>query len=158
MIGSSLASVTNQRLDAARRLLAQSQQAESEWLMQSYESSAIFQLRSGLNGLLQEVMSAYNLVSAVEIEAMIQASEEKGIAVPVLSELLQLKSSKQSWLTQLLETFGAALECRASNQAYSAADNIELIGRGSDAGASTKLILSSLTELILRYREDAAEY
>ncbi|SBT18891.1 hypothetical protein MGA5115_03052 [Marinomonas gallaica] len=158
MMSSSLASSTNQRLDAARRLLVQSQQEEGEWLMNSYESSAVFQLRSGLNGLLQEVMASYNLSCQVDIDVMVRASEERGIAVPVLLELMQLKSSRQSWLSQLLDTFDAALECRAANQAYSAAGNVELIGRGSDAGGSTKHILSSLTELVLRFREDAAEY
>lgn len=153
---SSLASVTNQRLDAARRLLIQSQDAENDWMTQGFESSALFQLRSGLNGLLQEVRTSYSLQGQLEIESLIKSCHDKGISVPVLVELMQLKNNSQSWLAQLFTAFNAALECQVGNKAYAA--DVELIGRGTDAGASTKFILSSLTELVLRFREDAAEY
>lgn len=156
MSGSSLASVTNQRLDAARRLLAQSQAAENDWMTQSFESSALFQLRSGLNGLLQEVKTSYSLQGKLDIDELIHACDAKGISVPVLVELSQLKCDSQSWLAQLFTAFTAALECQVGSNAYAA--DVELIGRGTDAGASTKFILSSLTELVLRFREDAAEY
>lgn len=156
MSGSSLASITNQRLDAARRLLLQSQDVENDWMSESLESSALFQLRSGLNGLLQEVKTSYSLQGTLDIDALIQSCHDKGISVPVLIELSQLKDSGQSWLTQLFTAFSAVLLCQVGNASYSA--GTELIGRGTDAGASTKFILNSLTELVLRFREDAAEY
>lgn len=153
---SSLASITNQRLDAARRLLIQSQEADNDWMTQSFESSALFQLRSGLNGLLQEVKTSYSLQAELSLDALIQACDAKGIGVPVLVELAQLSNNNQSWLAQLFVAYTAALECQVGSNAY--AVDVELIGRGTDAGASTKFILSSLTELVLRFREDAAEY
>ncbi|CUB03504.1 DUF6586 family protein [Marinomonas fungiae] len=159
MSGSSLASITNQRLDAARRLLLQSQDVENDWMSESLESSALFQLRSGLNGLLQEVKTSYSLQGTLDIDALIESCHDKGISVPVLIELSQLKDSGQSWLTQLFTAFSAVLLCQVGqvgNASYSA--GTELIGRGTDAGASTKFILNSLTELVLRFREDAAEY
>lgn len=156
MSGSSLASVTNQRLDAARRLLQQSNEMDNDWMTHSFESSALFQLRSGLNGLLQEVKTSYSLPAALELNALIHAAQEKEISIPALNELAQLNMNAQSWLSQLFTSYTAALECQIGSNAYAA--DVELIGRGSDAGASTKYILSSLTELVLRFREDAAEY
>lgn len=156
MSGSSLASVTNQRLDAARRLLQQATEMDNDWMTQSLESSALFQLRSGLNGLLQEVKTSYSLPAALDLDSLLQAANAKGISVPVLNELALLKNNGQSWLSQLHIAFQAALDCQVANQSYG--EGVELIGRGSDAGTSTKYILSSLTELVLRYREDAAEY
>ncbi|SBS31469.1 hypothetical protein MAQ5080_01983 [Marinomonas aquimarina] len=156
MSGSSLASITNQRLDGARRLLQQSQESDNDWMTQSFESSALFQLRSALNGLLQEVKTSYSLQGVLELDALLIAADHQGISVPVLNELAQHKLNPQSWLSQLLSAYNAALECQVGSHAY--ATEVELIGRGSDAGASTQYILSSLTELVLRFREDAAEY
>lgn len=157
MSAMSLPSVTNQRLDAAKRLLSMSQQSEGEWIMKSFDSSAIFQLRSALNGLLQEVKSAHSLSSPLELTKLIEAANAKGLSVPVLSELSLLQGKSNSWLNQLLQSYQVALECQVSASS-SSSSGVELIGRGSDAGASTQFILSSLTELVLRYREDAAEY
>lgn len=157
MSGSSLASATNQRLDAARRLLAQGQQDDSAWLEQSYEHCAVFQLRSALNGLLQEVKASYRLDSELTLAAMLRVCEKNGIVIPVLSELSELEHNTSSWLSQLYMAYQVALECQPNIQAYSA-NTSELIGKGSDSGASIKLLLDSLVEVVLRFREESAEY
>lgn len=158
MSGSSLASATNQRLDAARRMLAQSQQGEEAWLASSFESSALFQLRSALNGLLQEVMSSYSLKCNLSVNEMLVAAKAKDISIPVLNELELLVSNTNSWLSQLNSAYSIAFECKPNVGASSFGSGVELIGKGSDSGASTKHILDSLVEIVLRFREDSAEY
>ncbi|MFD1383830.1 DUF6586 family protein [Rhodanobacter aciditrophus] len=158
MSGSSLASSTNQRLDAARRLLSQSQQGEDSWLASSFENSALFQLRSALNGLLQEIQSVYSLKGELSVTAMVQLAATKGVIVPALQELQLLQENRQSWLSQLYSGYVAALECTPNVGAVSANSGSDLIGKGSDSGAATKHILNSLVDIVLRFREDSAEY
>ncbi len=158
MSGSSLASSTNQRLDAARRLLSQSQQGEDSWLASSFENSALFQLRSALNGLLQEIQSVYSLKGELSVTSMVQLAATKGVIVPALQELQLLQENRQSWLSQLYTGYTAALECTPNTGAVSNSSSVELIGKGSDSGTSTKHILNSLVDIVLRFREDSAEY
>jgi hypothetical protein len=150
------ASATNQRLDAARRLLQQSQMEQAQWLVGSLESSAVYQLRSAVNGLLQEIKQGYRLKSdQLTIEQLQRAAMTAEQSIPVLNELSQQLSQPNSWLRQLFERYDTQFECRqAPLQTHSA----QLIGKGSDGGASTKFILDALVELVLRYREDASEY
>ncbi|MBM6550183.1 DUF6586 family protein [Marinomonas ostreistagni] len=157
MIATSAASITNQRLDAARRLLAQGEQPEFDWMYASFETSALFQLRSALNGLLQELKSAYGLNAGLSVAELMSSSSDKGVVVPALQELHALEGAKDSWLNQLYSGFQSALECQPK-QSTTFTDASSLIGKGTDDAASTKFILNSLVELVLRSREDAAEY
>lgn len=158
MSNSSLASSTNQRLDAARRMLAQSQHADEDWLTPSFETSSIFQLRSALNGLLQEVKSMYQLAADIDVTSLLEEGNTKGITVPVLKELDLLQADKNSWLSQLNLAYDIAFECRPNKAAGAVGISSNLIVTGSDSGTSTKYILNSLVEIVLRFREDAAEY
>jgi len=151
----SLASLTNQKIDTAKRLIQQGQDSKEKWLSAGLESSAIFQLRSALNGLLKEVSIAYSLSGSLEIEALMSETERKQIIVPVLSELADLWSRHDSWCFQLNQAYLIQLECRAP-LALSSNDN--LIGRGDDAGASSSFYLAKLVELVLRFREESSEY
>lgn len=157
MSGVTLASLTNQKLDTARRFIQQSQECSEEWLKSGLESSAIFQLRSALNGLLKEVASAYSLPKmTLDISQLLAEAEAKQVVVPVLSELADLLSRSDSWCYQLNQAYLVQFECRASASSVMQSDN--LIGRGSDAGASVSLYLTKLVELVLRFREESSEY
>lgn len=156
MSGASLASVTNQKLDTARRFIKQSQDTDEVWLKVGLESSAIFQLRSALNGLLKEVTAAYSLSGSLDVAKLLAESENKQIVVPVLAELADLLAHSNSWCYQLDQAYLVQFECRASISSAVQSDN--LIGRGSDAGASVSLYLAKLVELVLRFREESSEY
>lgn len=156
MSGASLASVTNQKLDTARRFIKQSQDTDEVWLKVGLESSAIFQLRSALNGLLKEVTAAYSLSGSLDVAKLLAESEKKQIVVPVLAELADLLAYSNSWCYQLDQAYLVQFECRASISSVVQSDN--LIGRGSDAGASVSLYLAKLVELVLRFREESSEY
>jgi hypothetical protein len=151
----SLASLTNQKIDTARRFIKQSQDSEEKWLSIGLESSAIFQLRSALNGLLKEVSTAYSLSGSLDVVTLIAEVEAKQIVVPVLNELSELWSRVDSWYYQLDQAYLVQLECRA---ALSVVEHSNLIGRGSDAGASAGFYLAKLVELVLRFREESSEY
>lgn len=151
----SLASLTNQKIDTARRLIQQSQENEEKWLSIGLESSAIFQLRSALNGLLKEVSLSYSLSGLLDVDKLLVEAESKQMMVPVLSELSDLLSRPDSWCYQLNQAYLVQLECRASMVAIEG-DN--LIGRGNDAGASVSFYLAKLVELVLRFREESSEY
>jgi hypothetical protein len=155
MSGASLASLTNQKIDTARRFIQQSQDSEEKWLSLGLESSAIFQLRSALNGLLKEVSTAYSLSESLDIAVLLAEAEAKQMMVPVLSELGGLWSRTDSWCAQLHQAYLVQLECRA---AMSVMDSENLIGRGNDAGASASFYLAKLVELVLRFREESSEY
>lgn len=156
MSGATPASITNQKLDSARRFLRQSQEGEESWLGVGLESAAIFHLRSALNGLLQEVSLAYHLSSSTSVEDLFCDAQDKGVIVPVLSELRDLSLASRSWLNQLEQAYLVQFECRPSM--FVKANDGELIGRGNDAGASVNLFLANLTELVLRFREESSEY
>ncbi|MBD5772159.1 DUF6586 family protein [Marinomonas colpomeniae] len=155
MSGVSLASLTNQKIDTARRFIKQSQDSEEKWLSIGLESSAIFQLRSALNGLLKEVSTAYSLSGSLDVVTLIAEVKAKQIVVPVLNELSELWSRVDSWYYQLDQAYLVQLECRA---ALSVVEQGNLIGRGSDAGASAGFYLAKLVELVLRFREESSEY
>ncbi|NVK73185.1 hypothetical protein C0J08_10480 [Marinomonas sp. CT5] len=155
MTSASLASLTNQKLDTARRFIQQSQDCNEAWLKVGLESSAIFQLRSALNGLLKEVSAAYSLSGSLEVAKLLAESEKKQMAVPVLGELDDLLSRQDSWCFLLNQAYLVQYECRASMSMVQADD---LIGRGDDAGASVSFYLTKLVELVLRFREESSEY
>ncbi|WP_219701975.1 DUF6586 family protein [Marinomonas lutimaris] len=156
MSGASLASLTNQKLDTARRFIKQSQDSDEAWLKVGLESSAIFQLRSALNGLLKEVTAAYSLSGSLDVVKLLAESEDKQIVIPVLAELADLSSRTDSWCSQLNQAYLVQFECRSSMSSVVQSDN--LIGRGSDAGASVSFYLTKLVELVLRFREESSEY
>jgi hypothetical protein len=156
MSSASLASLTNQKLDTARRFIKQSQDSDEAWLKVGLESSAIFQLRSALNGLLKEVASAYSLSGSLDVVKLLAESEDKQIVVPVLAELADLLSRTDSWCSQLNQAYLVQFECRSFMSSVVQSDN--LIGRGSDAGASVSFYLAKLVELVLRFREESSEY
>ena len=155
MSGVSLASLTNQKIDTARRFIKQSQNSEEKWLGVGLESSAVFQLRSALNGLLKEVSSAYSLSGSLDVTTLFAETKAKQMMVPVLSELTDLFSRSDSWCSQLHKAYLVQLECCA---AMSIVEDDNVIGRGSDAGASVDLYLAELVELVLRFREESSEY
>ncbi|ETX11557.1 hypothetical protein MUS1_09805 [Marinomonas ushuaiensis DSM 15871] len=150
-----LASLTNQKLDTAKRLILLSQANEEKWLNVGLESSAIFQLKSALNGLLREVSVSYSLSGSLDVNKLLVESESKQMMVPVLSELSDLLSRSDSWCYQLNQAYLVQLECRGS-MALIEGDN--LIGRGNDAGTSINFYLAKLVELVLRFREESSEY
>ncbi|MGO2355192.1 MAG: DUF6586 family protein [Marinomonas foliarum] len=152
----SLASLTNQKLDTARRFIQQSQESQEAWLSVGLESSAVFQLRSAFNGLLKEVSLAYSLSGSLDVAKLLEESDSKQIVVPVLSELADLLTRKDSWYFQLDQAYLAQFECKSSASPLVQSDN--LIGRGSDAGASVSYYLAKLVELVLRFREESSEY
>lgn len=155
MSGVSFASLTNQKIDTARRFIKQSQNSEEKWLGVGLESSAIFQLKSALNGLLKEVSSAYSLSGSLDVAKLLAEAEAKQMMVPVLSELSGLLSRSDSWCSQLHQAYLVQLECCA---ARSIVEDNNVIGRGNDAGASVGFYLASLVELVLRFREESSEY
>lgn len=155
MSSASPASMTNQKLDAARRFIKQSQNSDEAWLNVGLESSAIFQLRSAFNGLLKEVSTAYSLSGSLDVGTLLAEAENKQMTIPVLSELSSLLSQPSSWCSQLEQAYLVQFECRVSKLA---AQSENLIGRGSDDGASAGFYLTSLVELVLRFREESSEY
>ncbi|BDX02722.1 MAG: DUF6586 family protein [Marinomonas sp.] len=156
MSSASLASLTNQKLDTARRFIKQSQDSDEAWLKVGLESSALFQLRSALNGLLKEVSLTYSLSGSLDVDVLFAETEKKQIIVPVLAELAELFSRKDSWCFQLQQAYLAQFECKIAASSVVQSDN--LIGRGSDAGASVSFYLAKLVELVLRFREESSEY
>lgn len=150
------ASITNQKLDSARRFLRQSQEGTESWLNSGLESAAVFHLRSALNGLLQEVSLAYQLTSGLQLSNLSAEAQTKGVVIPVLVELQDLSLQSGSWLNQLEQAYLVQFECRSSM--FAKAGDSNLIGRGGDDGASVNLFLSKLTELVLRFREESSEY
>ncbi len=151
----SLASLTNQKIDTARRFIQQSQENNEKWLSLGLESSAIFQLRSALNGLLKEVSASYSLSASLDVASLMEEANNKQIIIPVLSELADLLAHRESWCCQLEQAYLTQLECRAG-MAFSYDENV--IGRGGDAGASADFYLAKLVELVLRFREESSEY
>ncbi|MCV2402703.1 hypothetical protein OFY17_07385 [Marinomonas sp. C2222] len=156
MTNASLASRTNQKIDTARRFIRQSQDSDEQWLSIGLSSSALFQLRSALNGLLNEVAAAYSLSATLDIAALHAETESKGMIVPVINELSSLWEKKDSWVYQLEQAYLVQLESRSA--APSVVDSGDLIGRGDDAGASASFYLTQLVELVLRFREESSEY
>ncbi|TYL47727.1 DUF6586 family protein [Marinomonas sp. IMCC 4694] len=156
MSSASLASVTNQKLDTARRLIQQGKTSDEAWLNAGLESSAVFQLRSALNGLLKEVSSSYSLSSSLDVNTLLAETTNKQIVVPVLAELADLLLRSESWFYQLNQAYLVQFECRSAPSSVVQSDAI--IGRGSDAGASVSFYLAKLVELVLRFREESSEY
>lgn len=151
-----LASMTNQKLDAARRFIQLRQEGDEDWLSNGFEGAAIFHLKCAVNGLLQEIREAYRLSVDLDIRVMADEAAQKHIIVPALNELLNLYKQKNSWFSQLEEAYVVQLECRPSYSSVLASQ--DLIGRGSDAGASVSYYLSELVGLVLRFREESSEY
>lgn len=156
MTNASLASRTNQKIDTARRFIRQSQDSDEPWLSSGLSSSALFQLRSALNGLLNEVTTAYSLSASLDIAALQAEAKAKGVVVPVVNELSSLWVQRDSWVYQLEQAYLVQLESRMATP--SVVDNGDIIGRGDDADASVNFYLTQLVELVLRFREESSEY
>ncbi len=155
MSNPSEASVTNQRLDVARRFLKMLSALDEPWMEKAYEDSALFHLKSGLNGLLQEVSTNYSLKPVTDISYLLDESNQKGMSIPVLQELNALSSDPSSWLSQLEKAYVTAYECYSKPQAVVL---INVIVSSSSSESSIAFYLQSISELVLRYREESTEY
>ncbi|ADZ91493.1 hypothetical protein GV054_11210 [Marinomonas mediterranea] len=152
------ASLTNQRLDSARRLISEIKSSDGDWFTQGHEPTVTFLLRSALNGLLQEVKIAYGLTADLTVEQLITNATDNELTVPVLSELKLLSADSNSWFSMLLASFDTYFECRP-NPISSQLSDVQMIGASaSDLGGSVKSYLDSLVELVLRFREESSEY
>jgi hypothetical protein len=151
---SSAASMTNQRLDIARRFLAMPN-TEQKWMGPAFENAALFHLQSALLGLLQEVKQAYHLSSEIGLQELYQDAKSKQISIPVINELFELTLSSESWYCQLQNAFDASLKCHPN---FYNAKQENLIVSSSDTSSACLTYLNSLTEIILRFREESSEY
>ena len=151
----SAASLTNQRLDIARRFILQGSSEDTQWMGPAYENAALFHLQSAVNGLLQEIIQGYQLGVSIRYADVLLHAKKRGIVLPVLTELENLLAQPTSWLCQLNKAYDACFECHSA-MPIAGASNI--IVSGGDAGAATQYYLNSLTDLVLRFREESAEY
>lgn len=150
---STQASLTNQRLDVARRFFAIT--VEEPWMGAAYENSALFHVQSAFISLLQEVKQTYSLMCAPELTEILESANNKNIQSPVLVELANLASQKESWLNQLMRVYQASLLCSLNSVGYKSDNLISSSNSGMDAGLS---YLNALTDIILRFREESIEY
>ena len=146
---SSAASMTNQRLDIARRFLTMPN-TEQKWMEPAFENAALFHLQSAVMGLLQEVKQAYHLSSEINLGA-----KSKQISIPVLNELIKLESQYDSWFKRLQEAYDVSLKCHPN---FYNAKHENLIVSATDSSSASLTYLNSLTELTLRFREESSEY
>ncbi|TDP00021.1 DUF6586 family protein [Marinomonas balearica] len=152
------ASITNQRLDSARRLINEIKLSDGDWFTKGHEPTVTFLLQSAFNGLLQEVKIAYGLKSDVTLDQLILDASKNGLSVPVLKELELLNADDNSWFRQLQLSFNAYFECRP-NPVSTSTHDAQMIGTsGNDLGGSVKSYLDALVELVLRFREESSEY
>ncbi|MFT2111628.1 DUF6586 family protein [Marinomonas sp. 2405UD68-3] len=149
------ASVTNKKLDVARRFLKLLSSSDESWMEKAYEDSALFHLKSGLNGLLQEVCANYSLQHDLDISRLLEQANQKGISIPVLQELNALSSDPSSWLSQLEKAYVTAYECYSRPQGVVMSN---VIVSSSSSENSIAFYLQSISELALRYREESTEY
>ncbi|WP_191603346.1 DUF6586 family protein [Marinomonas algicola] len=155
MSNPSEASVTNQRLDVARRFLNMKNEAAEFWMERAYEYSALFHLKSALNGLLQEVCANYSLKKEADLCVLLGAAKEKGMSIPVLQELNALSSDPISWLTLMEKDYNVALECHSKSPTVVSSN---VIVSSQSLESSITFYLKSISDLVLRYREESAEY
>ena len=151
---SSAASMTNQKLDIARRFLAMPD-TEQKWMGPAFENAALFHLQSASLGLLQEVKQAYHLSSEIGLQEMFLNAKSKNISIPVINELMELNENASSWYSHLQNAYDASLKCHP-NFYNAKQDNI--IVSSTDTSSACLTYLNSLTELILRFREESSEY
>ena len=151
---SSAASMTNQRLDIARRFL-QMPDTEQKWMEPAFENAALFHLQSAVLGLLQEVKQAYHLSSEISLQEMHDDAQSKKISVPVLNELILLREQSNSWLSQLQQNYEASLKCHPN---FYNAKQTNLIVSATDNRSSCMTYINSLTDIIFRFREESSEY
>lgn len=155
MSSPSEASVTNQRLDVARRFLNMKNEVDDFWMERAYEHSALFHLKSALNGLLQEVCTNYSLKREADFGVLLDNAKEKGMSIPVLEELNALSSDPVSWFTLMEKDYCVALECHSK---LSASVSSNVIVSSQSLESSIAFYLKSISDLVLRYREESAEY
>ena len=155
MMQPNAASMTNQRLDVARRFIRQMQDKSEQWMGAAYENAALFHLNSALNGLYQEVTQIHQLGAVISLDVLLQAADKKGVVIPVLSELKSLQSDSNSWLKQLDLAYQVSFECRPK---ASIVQSSTMIVQDNGGAGATQFYLNSLTDLVLRFREDSAEY
>ncbi|MCZ2720443.1 hypothetical protein O1D97_01970 [Marinomonas sp. 15G1-11] len=155
MSNPSEASVTNQRLDVARRFLIMTNGVEESWMEKAYENAALFHLKSAINGLLQEVCSNYSLKRDMNISALLGHAQEKGTSIPVLQELNALSFDPASWFSQLEKDYTVAIECYSRSPVVVSTN---VIASSQSLESSIAFYLKSITELVLRYREESSEY
>ena len=151
---SSAASMTNQRLDIARKFLSMPS-TEQKWMEPAFENAALFHLQSALMGLLQEVKQAYHLSSEIDLLKLSQDARSKQISIPVINELIELQVNQSSWFSQLQHAFEASLKCHPN---FYNAKQSNLIVSAVDDRSASMTYLNALTELTLRFREESSEY
>lgn len=151
---SSAASMTNQRLDIARRFLVMPNN-EQKWMGPAFENAALFHLQSAVLGLLQEVKQAYHLSSEIGLLEMHQNAKSKNISIPVVNELMELNANTNSWFSHMQNTYEVSLKCQPN---FYNAKHDNLIVASVDDRSTYLTYLNSLTELILRFREESSEY
>lgn len=151
---SSAASMTNQRLDIARRFLAMPNN-EQKWMGPAYENAALFHLQSAALGLLQEVKQAYHLSSEIGLLEMHQDASAKHVSIPVINELMELNANSHSWFCRMQSAYDASLKCHPN---FYSAKQDNLIVSATDTSSACLSYLNSLTDLILRFREESSEY
>ena len=151
---SSAASMTNQRLDIARRFLTMPN-TEQKWMEPAFENAALFHLQSAVMGLLQEVKQAYHLSSEINLHEMHLGAKSKQISIPVLNELIKLESQHDSWFKRLQEAYDVSLKCHPN---FYNAKHENLIVSATDSSSASLTYLTWLTDLPLRFREESSEY
>ena len=151
---SSAASMTNQRLDIARRFLSMPK-TEQKWMEPAFDNAALFHLQSAVLGLLQEVKQAYHLSSEVVLQEMYLDAKSKQMSIPVINELIELSARSDSWFCRLQNAFDASLKCHPN---FYNAKQDNLITISTDTSSVEMAYLNSLTEVILRFREESSEY
>ena len=155
---SSQASLTNQRLDVARRFLEMPM--EHAWMGVAYENAAFFHIQSAFIGLLQEVKQEYGLTCEAVLIDLLEAASTNKLNPPVLVELKELRTKQESWLNGLQANYEAALFCDANliiNKSL-INKNDNLISSAMDNTDVSLSYLDALTDLILRFREESIEY
>ncbi|WP_426237974.1 DUF6586 family protein [Pseudomonas sp. TWP3-2] len=81
-------------------------------LMQAGRESALFHLYGALLGLCHEIAGFYRLpqASAPRAEALLNREVLESIAIPELSEMIELAGNRETWLAQLLAAHSALFQ------------------------------------------------
>lgn len=150
---STQASLTNQRLDAARRFL--NMEIEQKWMALAYENAALFHLQSGFMGLLQEIKQLYGLNCEPKLQTMLLAAKKQEFEIPVLVELAELAANSASWLNRLMSAYEASLFCHPQLLNYKESN---IISSSSNDKEINLGYLTALSDIIMRFREESVEY
>ncbi|TBR41797.1 hypothetical protein CBF23_009335 [Marinomonas agarivorans] len=150
---SSQVSLTNQRLDAARRFL--NMEVEETWMEMAYENAALFHLQSALVGLLQEIKQLYSLNCFAELDALLVAAKKQSLSSPVLTELAELTDESTSWLNSMNSAYSVNLSCQTSTLTHRSSNLISISNSNKEINLS---YLRALSDIIVRFREESVEY